>query len=138
MTAASMAASLKSGAVFIAWIVTCVPYMALPIPRLVALEVREGTRTAVRHRSDITVMGIIAVIYVTIETMRSMKPGTGSDEYPANKPIRPIITIGSTAIGGIVKIPVRAYRGHSNVDRNLRRCYGHATHQRNSESRDSE
>src|ERR1700735_687560 len=138
MTAARMPAPLKSGTVFTARIVACVSYMALPIPRLVALEVREGMRTALRHRSHIAVMGIVAVIHVAVETMISMEPGTGADEYPASKPIRPIVDIGSAAIRGIVEVPLRAHGSDSNVNRNLGWCYGHAAHQRNSESRDSE
>lgn len=131
---ARMAASLKSGAVFRGWRMARVAYMPLAIPCLIPLEMRKRLRTALRHRSNITVMGIVPVIHVAVETVRPVVPRSRPKEYPADKPIRPIVSIGGTVIRRIVKVPIGTHRRHANVDRNLARCSGHATHQRNSES----
>jgi hypothetical protein len=131
------AVPLKSGAVFMASIVTCVAYVALPIHRRVRVEVVERLLSALRHRPVVTVMRIVAIINVAVEAVMAMEPGTGSDKNSANEPIRAVIAIGSTVIRGIVKVPVRTHRRDSNVNGNLSRCHGHAAHQRNSESRES-
>jgi hypothetical protein len=133
-TTARMAASLKSGAVFRSWRMARVAYMPLPIPRLIPLKMRKRLSTTLRHRSSITVMGIVAVIHVAVETMRPAVPGSCPKEYPADKPIRPIVPIGSTVIRRIVKVPIGTHRRHANVDGNLGRCSGHAAYQRKSES----
>lgn len=133
-TTARVTTSLKSGTVFTAWAVIWGAYMALPIPPLVRLEVREWLRTAVRHRSHITMMGIVAVIHVAIETMRPVVPRPRPNEQAADKPIRPIIAIRSAVIRGIFKVPIGTNRRHANIDGNLGRCSRNAAHQRNSES----
>jgi hypothetical protein len=136
-TAMTAAVALKSGGVFPARIVARVAYVALPIPRLVPVEVVERLLPALRHRPFVTVTRIVAVINVAVEAMMAMEPGPGSDEHPANEPIRSIVAIRSTGIRSIVKVPIRAHRRHSNVDGDLSRCRRHTVYQRNSKSRES-
>jgi hypothetical protein len=131
------AMALKSGAVFPARIVTCVAYVALPIPRLVPVEVVERLLPALRHRPFVTVTRIVAVINVPIKAVMAMEPGASSDEHPASEPIRSIVAIGSTGIRSIVKVPIRAHRRHPNVDGDLRRCHGRTVYQRDCKSRES-
>jgi hypothetical protein len=98
-----------------------VAHIASPIPRLVSLEVVEALRPALRHRSNVTVMRIIAVVDMAVKAARAVKPGASSKKHPVNKPIGPIIAVRSAVIWGIVEVPVRAYGSHSDVhsDRNL-------------------
>ena len=98
-----------------------VAYMALPIPRLVPLEVVEALRPALRQRSNVTVMRIKAVVDMAVKAVRAVKPGAGSKKHSAYKPIGPIIAVWSTVIWGIVEVPVWAHGSRSDVyaDRNL-------------------
>jgi hypothetical protein len=64
-------------------------------------------------------MGIEAVVHMAIEAGMAVKPGTGPDEHAAKKPIRPVVAIGSTVVGSVVKVPVGAHRRYSNADCNL-------------------
>ena len=92
-----------------------VAYVASPIPRFVSLEVVEAPRTALRQRSIVTVMRIKAVVDMTVEAVRSVKPGPSSNKQPANKPIGPIIAVWSAVIWGIVEVPVRTHGSHADV-----------------------
>ncbi len=98
-----------------------------PIPRLVALEVVEALRPALRQRPNVTVMRIKAVVDMAEKAVRAVKPRTSSKKHPANKPIGPIVAVRSAVIWGIVEVSVRAYGSRSDVyaDDNLgsrRRC----------------
>jgi hypothetical protein len=130
-------ATLKSSAVFTARTVACLSYVALPIPRLVRMEVAERRLSSLRHRSNITVARIIAVINVAVEAMRTMEPWASAEEYPANKPIWTIVAIRSTGIRRIVKVPIRTHRRRSNINGDLSLGHGHTAHQCNSESKRS-
>jgi hypothetical protein len=101
--------------VFTLRFMACIAYVASPIPRLVSLEVVKALRPALGHRSSVTVMRIIAVVDMAVKAVRAMKPGTSSKKHPANKPIGPIVAVRSTVIWGIVEIPVRTHRSHSDV-----------------------
>jgi hypothetical protein len=130
-------ATLKSSAVFTAWIVACLAYVALPIPRLVRMEMAERRLSALRHRSRITVARIIAVINVAVEAVRTMEPWASAEEYPANKPIWTIVAIRSAGIRRIVKVPIRTHRRRSNINGDLSRGHGHAAQQHYSGSNES-
>jgi len=102
--------------VFTSTIVAGVSYMALPIPRLVGMEVVEAPLSTARHRAVVAVPRVKAVVDVAIKAVGAVKPGTGSKKHPAHKPIGPIVAVGGTIIGSIVEIPIGAHRLHSNVD----------------------
>jgi hypothetical protein len=104
---------------FIAAIVGSVAYVALVIMRLICLEVVEGLCPARGHRSMVAVARIKAIVDMAIKAVGAVEPGAGSDEHPARKPIRPIVTVGRAIIRSIVEVAVGAYRRHSNVDGNL-------------------
>ena len=127
MSTGMPAAMISRQRVFPGPIMSSGAYVASPVPRLVSLEVIEALRSALRQRSNVTVMRIKAVVDMAIKAVRSMKPWPSSNKHSANKPIGPIVTVGSTVIWGVVEVPVRAYGSHSNVyaDGNLglrRRC----------------
>ncbi len=112
----SMAATPISGeGVFSLGFMASVAYVALPIPRLVSLEVVEALRPALGQRSIVAVMRIKAVVDMAVKAVRAVKPGAGSKKHPAHKPIGPIVAVGSTVIRGIVEVPVRAHRSRSDV-----------------------
>jgi hypothetical protein len=137
---ASATASLKPSAVFAAWLVAGIACMALSVTRFVALEVSEGLRAAGRHRAVVAIMRIIAVVDMAIEAVRAMEPGTGSEEQPADEPIRAIVPIRSAVVRGIVEVPIRAHRRWPNVDADadLGRRHGSSTQQGSSNGGKSE
>jgi hypothetical protein len=93
-----------------------VAHHSSPIPRLIGVEVVEALRPAFRQGSNIAVVRIKAVVNVSDEAVWAMKPGSSSKKYSAHKPIRPVITVRSAIIRGIVEVPVRAHGSHSDVD----------------------
>ena len=115
-TVATTSTMAISGAVFRCRTMVCSPRVALPIPRLVGVEVGERRLSVLRHRSYITVVRIIAIINVAVEAMGTMEPWASADEYPAKEPIGTIVAIGSTGVRRIVKVPVRTHRSHANID----------------------
>jgi hypothetical protein len=125
-------------AVFTDSIMACFAYVASSIPRFVRVKMGERPLSMLRHRSDVSVVRIIAIVHVTIEVMTAMKPWASSNENPAIEPIRPVITIGSAVIRGIVEVTVRAHRRHSDVDGNLSRSHRHTAHHCNGKSRKSQ
>ena len=129
------APTCESSSVFVARIMTGISYMPLAVPRFVRVEVGEWLLPAFRDRSNVTVMRVVPVIDVAIEAMRTVEPRTGSDEDAANEPIRPIVTIGSTVVWGVVEVSVRAYWCDSNVDGNLSR-YNRTAGEDDSSSKD--
>jgi hypothetical protein len=104
-----------------------IAYIASAIPRLVSLEVVEALSPTLGQRSSVAVMRIEAVVDMAVKAVAAVKPGASSKEYPADKPIGPVVAIRSTVIGGIVEVPVRTDGSGSDVyaDGNLgwcRRC----------------
>lgn len=90
-------------------------YIASPISRLVSLEVVEALCPALRQRSNVTVMRIKAVVDMAVKLSVAVKPRACSNKQSANKPIRPVITVGSTVIRSIVEVSVRTNGSHSDV-----------------------
>jgi hypothetical protein len=90
-------------------------HVASPISRLISLEVVEALRTALRQRPSVTVMRIKPVIDMSVKTVRAVKPRARSKKHPAHKPIRTVVAVRSTVIGGIVEVSVRTYRSWSDV-----------------------
>jgi hypothetical protein len=126
------AATWSSGGVFTTAIMASVADVALPVSGFIRVEVVECALPASRQRAHITVMGIKAVVYVTVEAARTVEPGASSDEHPSAEPIRTVITVRSAAVGGIVEVSIRTDRCHSDFDGNLRRGDRGATQQCNS------
>jgi hypothetical protein len=130
--AAAMVISLSSGAVFSGPVMAGVAYMALPVPRLVCVKVVKRLLPAMRHRSGIAVMRVVAVVYVTIKAVMTVKPWASADEYPVTVPIRPVISIDGTVIRSVVVIPVGTSRLNTDVDTELSLCFESGCHQADS------
>jgi hypothetical protein len=115
--------------VFSAPIVGSRANMAVPIPRLIGLEMVERMRTAIRQRPMISVARIKPVIDVSVKPVRPMEPRTRSKKHAAHKPIGPVIAVWSAIVGSVVEVPIRANRRHANIDGNLcRRNWSPADH----------
>jgi hypothetical protein len=102
--------------VFIGRVMVSRAFVALAISRLVSMEMIERLFPALRERSTISVVRVKAVVDVTVEAMRTVKPRTGPNEDPANKPVRSVVAVGRTVIGCIVEVPIGTHRRHSDVD----------------------
>ncbi len=113
---ATPASVIAGKCVFMAAIMTGVACVALPIPCLVAVEMVESLLASLRQRSMVTVVRIKTVVDVSIKAAVSVKPRAGSDEYPANKPVGPVVAVGSALVWGVIEVSVGAYRRHSHVD----------------------
>ena len=102
--------------------VASVADVAAPVPRFVSLEVVEAFGAALGQRSNVAVMRIKAVVDMAEKAVRAVKPGASSKKHPANKPIRPVVAVRSTVIGGVVEVSVRTHGSWSDVyaDGNLR------------------
>jgi hypothetical protein len=92
-----------------------IAYVSSSIARLVGLEVVKALRPALRHRSNVTVMRIKAIVDMAEKAVRAVKPGASAKKHPAHKPIGPVITVRSTVVWGIIEIPVRAHGSSPDV-----------------------
>jgi hypothetical protein len=128
----AMIVPLSSGAVFAAPVMAGVTYMALRVPRLVCMELVERLLPTCRQRAAISVTRIVAVVHVAVKIAMSVKPGACADERPATEPIRPIISVGSTAIRSVVIVAIGACRLNSDIDTNLGPCFETTSHQADS------
>ncbi len=70
----------RSRAVFTAALVPGVSDVAQAVPCLVGVEVIERAFTATRHRARVTIVGIEAVVHVSVEAVRSAKPRARANE----------------------------------------------------------
>jgi hypothetical protein len=107
-TRMATAAPISGQRVLMTTFMRSVAYVASPISRLVCLEVVEALRPALRQWPSIAVMRIKSVIDMSVKSVRAVKPWACSKKHSAHKPIRPVITIRSTVIRGIVEVSVRA------------------------------
>jgi hypothetical protein len=140
LTAAMLTTPTITGqGVFTAAIMAGVAEVASSIPRLISMEMIELLRPALRQRPMVAVVGIVAVIYVAVKTVRAVEPGPGSNKYTAREPVRSIVAIGGAVVGSVIKVPIRAYgrAAHPNPNGDLGRTHGNTTYQSNCESRES-
>src|SRR5580700_8746628 len=99
-----------------AGIMVGVPDMASSIARFVPAESIEWVLATGWQGSAITVMRIVAIVYVAIETVGSVEPGSSTDKDAAVEPSRSVVAIGRAVIRRIVEIAVRTVRLRTNVD----------------------
>src|SRR5580658_10020077 len=123
-----MSASRESGRMLAACIMVGVPDMASSIARFVPAESVEGVLATGWQGTAIAVMRIVAIVYVAIETVGSVEPGSGTDEDAAVESIRSVVAIGRAVIRRVVEIAIGTVRLGTNVDADadLSRCVGAA------------
>jgi len=117
-----MSSARESRGVFAARVMAGIAYMAMPVLRLVAMEMVERLLALSRKWSVVAVARIVSVVDMAIKSVRAVEPGASPDEQPTDKPIRPIVTIRRTLIGSIVEIAIGTNRWCPNADGYLRRC----------------
>jgi hypothetical protein len=101
-----------------------VPYMALPIACLVAMEVVEWRLAALRHWPSVAIVRVKAVVNMAEKAMVAMEPWTSSNEDAAVKPVGPVVTVGRAIIGSVVKVSIWAAWFNANIDGDLGRSQG--------------
>jgi hypothetical protein len=101
--------------------------MAAPITHFIPLEIGSilgmlrglGFLATLWHCASIAVLRMVIIIYVATEAIAATKPRTGADEDTTGKPFRTVVAGGGTAIGRGVIVPIRTFRGSSDVDADL-------------------
>ena len=106
--AAGMASARKAGVMFPARVVIGGADVALSVTRFVAVEVVEGLGAALGERAGVSVMGVVAIVNVTVPAVGAVEPGTGSVEDSADKPIGAVVAVGRAGIGSVVEVSVGA------------------------------
>jgi hypothetical protein len=102
-------------------------YVATPIAHFVAFEVgsiidmvfRTGFFAAGGIGTFVTVLGIVVVIYMAVEVLRTMEPLAGAYEDSAVEPLRAVITIGGAVIGRGFVVTVGTVGGWSDLNVDL-------------------
>src|ERR1700733_1646423 len=93
--------------------------MAASVAHFVAFEVgvvndivfRTGSFAALRQSAFVAVVGMVTVIHMALEVLRTMEPPAGSDEDSAVEPLRAIVAVGSAAVRGGIVVAVRTIGG---------------------------
>lgn len=119
---------------FPACIMVSMAYVAMPIPRLISLEVIERPGPALGQRTVVAIVRVEAVVDMAVKAGMAVEPWAGSKEDSANKPVGPVVAIGSAVVRGIVEVSVGAHGFHSDTDGNLGRSYRGTAEKRNCKS----
>jgi|SRR5580698_4717215 len=106
--------------------------MTAPIPHFVSFEVgnfvdaisRLGFLATGRSRTGIAVLRMEAVVDISTEAFRAMKPRARANEGAAGKPLRAVVTVGSAFVGCGVIVSVGTFRRGSDFDTDLSLCFG--------------
>jgi hypothetical protein len=80
--------------------------VTVSITCFISAETIEGMFAAFRERAVITVTRIVAIIYVAIETVMTVEPGSCSDEDAVQEPIGAVVAVGCTIVWRIVEIAI--------------------------------
>ncbi len=99
--------------------------MALPVSRLVPLEVLKRLCTAIGIWPAIAVVRVVTVIHMAVKAARSVEPRTGTDKDTVAEPVLPVVAIGRAVIWRVIVVSIGAYRSgpaSPDADRNLGGC----------------
>jgi hypothetical protein len=102
-------------------------YVAMSVTHLVTMEVFHMLRMKISAGGFsasgvwpvIAMLRVVVVVYVAVEVIWAVKPGTRPDEDTAAEPLRAVVTIGSAVVGSDVVVAVRTYRSRANADADL-------------------
>lgn len=90
--------------------------VSLSIPRFISLKMVERSRSALRQRSVVAIVRVVAVIHVAIETMRSVEPWSGSVESATDEPVGTVVAIGGAIVRRIVEVAIGTDRLDPDTD----------------------
>ncbi len=127
--AAALMTTLSARAAFTVALMAGISRMTPPVSSLVGMEVIERLFAALWHRSAVTLTRIIPVVHMAVESARAAEPWARADEQSAAEPIRAIVAIGRTTVGGIVEVAVGTVGSHSDVNANLSLSLGSGSRQ---------
>ena len=65
------------------------------IAHFISVEMIKGLLATFRMWTSVAMLRIEAVVYVTMEVVRTVEPRAGSDEYAAAEPLGPIVPVRS-------------------------------------------
>jgi hypothetical protein len=102
--------------VFAAALVVGCAYVALAVTGFVGVEVVELRLTTAGKRAVVAIMRVETVIDMAVKAVRTVEPGTGSNEHAAYKPVGAVVAVGGAVIGRVVEVAVGADRRHADVD----------------------
>src|ERR1700678_2218667 len=80
----------------------------------------------------IAVIRMKAVVHVTLEIVRAVKPRASANEGPAGKPLGAVVAVGRAAIGSGVIVTIGTLRGDADGDADLSRCFRSGDREANS------
>jgi hypothetical protein len=80
--------------------------------------------SATRERTAIAVAWIEAIIDIAVEASWTTEPRACSEENAIVKPLRAVIAIRSTVVGGVIKIAVGTDRRWTDIDAKIQRHLG--------------
>jgi hypothetical protein len=109
-------------------------HFTTPVPRLVRVEMVESLFSAPRQRTVVAMMGVKAVVDVAVKAGAAVEPGASPNKQPPDKPVGPIVPVGSAVIRGIVEVTIRTDRRNADFDSNLGGPQGCTTEQCNGEN----
>jgi len=72
-------------------------------------------------RAVVALAIVEVVIDVAVEVVGTMEPGAGADEYAAREPLGTVVAVGSAVVRGNFIVAIRAIRGRTDFNRDLRR-----------------
>jgi hypothetical protein len=116
---AGVSAALESAAVFVDGTMTGIAYVALAIAGFVALEVAEGAVAAIRHGAGVAMMGIVAVVDVSVEAAGTVEPRTCANEQAAVEPVGTVVAVGRAVVGSVVVVAIGALGRYADADGDL-------------------
>jgi hypothetical protein len=105
-------------------VMASVAYVALSITCFIAMEVVKRRLAPAGHWPPVAIVWVKAVVHMAIESVVAVEPGTSSNEYAADEPVRPVVAIGRAVIRSIVEIPIWAAGLNANTDSDLSRPQG--------------
>ena len=86
----------------------------------------------------IAVVRIIGVVYVTVEAVVAMEPGTCSDEDATGEPFRTIVAVGSAVVRSVVIVAIRAGWCYADANGDLGLRFGRSGCAKTTEQRSDE
>jgi len=111
-------------------------FISFEVINLVEMFCRLGLITTLWLWAGIAVFGMKAIVYMTLEVVRAMKPLSSADENATSKPFRAVVAVGSAIIWSDVIVAVGTIRCSSNLHGNLsRRFWSGCQHETSSYSR---
>ena len=103
-------------------------FISFEVINLVEMFCRLGLITTLWLWAGIAVFGMKAIVYMTLEVVRAMKPLSSADENATSKPFRAVVAVGSAIIWSDVIVAVGTIGRNSNFHSNLSCCFRSSCH----------